>query len=43
MFSFEIDKLRMLLLRRYQHADVAIEFVTKRDDEKIEDELQCFG
>lgn len=43
MFSFEIDKLRMLLLRRYQHADVAIEFVAKRDDEKIEDELQCFG
>ena len=43
MFSFEIDKLRMLLLRRYQHADIAIEFVAKRDDEKIEDELQCFG
>ena len=43
IFSFDIDKLRMLLLRRYQHADIAIEFVAKRDDEKIEDELQCFG
>ena len=43
VFSFKIEKICMLLLRRYQHEDVAIEFVAKRKREEIEDELQCFG